>query len=144
MRIGASGREDLADDEVAYLSGNGQFPYVMNVPRMDSHGGWIGTPEQLVRFAMGVDGDRRIPDVIGQASVGTMRRPSAVYSGYGRGWALNPKHANRWHTGALPGLSSQLVLVPGGRAFAACANIRDAASLDALNKAMWGVYYAVT
>jgi CubicO group peptidase (beta-lactamase class C family) len=144
MRIGGSRSDELADDEVAYLPTDGRSPYVMNVPRMDSHGGWIGTPQQLVRFAMAVDGDRTIPDVIGQPSVSTMRRPSAVNSGYGRGWAVSPKHANRWHTGALPGLSSQLVLVPGGRAFAACANIRDEASLDALNKAMWGVYYAVT
>jgi hypothetical protein len=109
----------------------------MNVPRMDSHGGWVGSPTELVNFAMAVDGSANPPDVINTASVNLMRRPTKVYAGYGRGWGISPRDRNRAHTGLLPGTTTLLALNPGGIAFAAFTNTRDDTSFEDLVALGW-------
>ena len=49
--------------EVKYY-GQGENPYGMNVTRMDSHGGWIATPADLVQFFMHVDGFATPPNIL--------------------------------------------------------------------------------
>jgi hypothetical protein len=115
----------------------------MNVPRMDSHGGWVASPTELVKFAMAVDGDKSVPDVIAESSVDTMRRPTKVYARYGRGWGINTRNSNFGHSGLLTGTTTMLEVQPGGYAFAAMANIRDATSSAALDKLGWAIHDAL-
>ena len=51
---------------------SGGNPYGMNVERMDSHGGWIASPGDLVRFAMHVDGFKHTPNILGAKSIAAM------------------------------------------------------------------------
>ena len=51
----AGNLSDRRPMEVAY---HGEHAYGMNVRRMDSHGGWIGSAADLIKFAHTVDGIR--------------------------------------------------------------------------------------
>ncbi len=66
MRLGGNTYEDRAPGEVVYYgqAGAGTNPYDMNITRMDSHGGWIATPSDLVRFAIHVDGSKTTPNIL--------------------------------------------------------------------------------
>ena len=59
MRIARNTIRERAPNEVEYFGQDGSSsssPYDLNVTRMDSHGGWIASPSDLVRFAIHVDG----------------------------------------------------------------------------------------
>jgi len=146
MSIGGNGLADRRSDEVAYFAQDGGDAYGMNVTRMDSHGGWLATPTELVDFAMRVDGYDSVPDLISAEGVALMAKPSAAYDGYGRGWTLNPRHGNWWHTGSLPGTTTILVRVDGGVCFAGMVNTRTIGSDNtsgALDTLMWDIYRQV-
>lgn len=57
MHIAANTRNERFPKEVIYYGQNGEDPYSLNVARMDSHGGWIATPSDLVRFALQITGE---------------------------------------------------------------------------------------
>ena len=122
---------------------HGDHAYGMNVHRMDSHGGWIGSATDLIKFAQTVDGYKSIVDTLSRKSTTLMATPSRVYSGYGRGWTLNPRHRNRWHTGRLPGTTSLLVRVDGDACFAGLVNISTNGLDEALDTLMWDIYAEV-
>jgi len=88
---------------------------------MDSHGGWIASAVDLVRFASAFDRPSKCK-VLSRKSIGTMFRrpaglagydeqgkPRAVY--YACGWRVRPvgRRANHWHTGGFSGTSTLLV-----------------------------------
>ncbi|MGO9418878.1 serine hydrolase domain-containing protein, partial [Roseiarcus sp.] len=57
MQIGGNTLVERATKEVRYYSQErGMDPYDLNVARMDSHGGWIATPTDLLRFFVKIDG----------------------------------------------------------------------------------------
>lgn len=111
---------------------------------MDSHGGWIASAPDLVRFASGFDEEAPRPLLSAESRRALLARPGgkAGYDGdggplavfYGCGWLVRPNRrtgrATRWHTGALDGTSSILVRRGDGIAFAALFNARS----DALGK----------
>ncbi|MEZ5669397.1 MAG: serine hydrolase domain-containing protein [Alphaproteobacteria bacterium] len=142
MAIAGNTRNERGPGEVVYVGQGGDDPYAYNVRRMDSHGGWVATASDLVLLAQRLNGDDGVPDLIGAQSVGVMRSPSAASSSYGRGWAINPAHQNRWHAGALPGCVSMLILQAGGPAFAGLVNTRTRDGRDAnlgLETLLWDV-----
>lgn len=146
MEIGGNGATDRRSGEVAYAGQGGDSPYGFNLARMDSHGGWIGTPTDLVRVAQRINGDDPVPDLLGPQSIAMMRAASAASQAYGRGWAISSNHQNRWHAGALPGLVSVLVLQAGGTAFAGLVNTRTIDGRDAvagLDTLLWDVHGAL-
>jgi len=49
MRIARNSLAERAPGEVVYYAGHEVDPYAFNVRRMDSHGGWIATPSDLVQ-----------------------------------------------------------------------------------------------
>lgn len=124
------------DREVGYYMERKPLTYEMNVARMDAHGGWIGTPSELVEFALRVDGVAKPPDLLNEESLKTMTARSGVNEDYACGWSVN-KFGNYWHGGSLPGLSSLLVRTAGGYCWAACVNTRMAGIGSALDKLMW-------
>ena len=129
--IGITGMEIAGDTllqrkprEVVYYDSNPLAPYAMQVGRMDSHGGWIATAIDLVRFGVRVDGFPSKPDILTPESITKMTAGSPANGGYACGWSVNPSN-NWWHNGSLPGTFSILVRTSSGLVWAALINTRN-------------------
>lgn len=134
MHLGAN---QPGRNEVQYYDENGKVVvHPMEVRRMDAHGGWVGSPTDLVKFGLRVDGFSDPPDILKDDTVKAMTYRGGVNPGYGCGWNIN-EHGNYWHSGSLPGLTSILVRTQGGDVWAACANTRRDGMGLALDKLMW-------
>lgn len=145
MRISGNTIEQRAPDEVSYYGQNGEDPYDMNVQRMDSHGGWLATPTDLVRFAIHVDGFRTETNILERDTIRKMTTPCAANPHYARGWAVNER-GNWWHNGSLPGTSTIIVRTSSGFCWAALTNTRrqPSAAMDAaLDNMVWGMVHQV-
>jgi CubicO group peptidase (beta-lactamase class C family) len=142
MRIAGSTLADRAAEEVIYHANGAGNPYGMNVARMDSHGGWLATAGDLVKFAMHVDGFPAPPDILGAGSIKAMTTPTAANENYACGWAVNGT-PNWWHGGSLPGTASILVRTASGLCWAALANARAEGIGPALDGMMWKMAKAV-
>ena len=103
----------------------------MNVRRMDSHGGWLATAPDLVRFATHLDILR--PQSVAEMTTGTAANPK-----YACGWAVN-NVPNWWHGGSLPGTTSIMVHTGSGFCWAALLNSRESRGNTggALDDMMW-------
>ncbi len=125
--------------EVKYY-GQGDNPYGMNVARMDSHGGWIARPADIVEFFMHVDGFPAPPNILKPQTIRTMTTASVANAGYAKGWAVN-KFNNWWHSGSLPGTATIAVRTRSGFCWAAFANTRRSNSpLEGdLDKLVWNM-----
>jgi CubicO group peptidase (beta-lactamase class C family) len=124
MRIGCSKREERVPDEVVYYGQNGEDPYDIRLERMDSNGGWIATPTDLVRFAVNVFSDKH--QILDTDSIDLMTEPCPVNAAYARGWGIG-KDGSWNHSGSLPGTSAVIAWTPpkhGGLCWAAIANTR--------------------
>jgi len=136
MRLGRSLPQFRAAGEVKYYShGTGESVFASNLGRpvpwcyggwnleaMDSHGGWIASAVDLVRFGCSFDQGAQpaivLPDSIrqlfarppGEAGFEPDGKPKVVY--YGCGWSVRivgPGRINTWHNGLFDGTSSLLV-----------------------------------
>ena len=142
MDVAGNTLADRAPGEVVYYGqkGSGTNPCDMNVRRMDSHGGWLATPGDLVQFAMHVDGFKTTPGILGAECLKTMTTASTANANYACGWCVN-RIPNWWHTGSLPGTLSILVRTASGLCWAAVTNTRsEGLNLDEM---MWQVAKAV-
>ncbi|MFI6480258.1 serine hydrolase [Nonomuraea sp. NPDC050663] len=124
-------------DEVIYY---GTDPYSIPARRMDSHGGWLASPTDVLRFAVRVDGFGAVPDLLRSDTTRVMTTPPSVFDGYACGWAVN-KADTWWHTGRLTpnGTEAVLVRTAGEFCWMAVAN-GNRVDLDAM---MWEVHRAV-
>ncbi len=139
MQIGRGLYEHKSSNEVKYYDlpgasltktvyGYGEdvpWPYGgFNIEAMDSHGGWIASPTDLLRFLVAVDGEDTKPDILSNSSIQMMTTPSGVEgSRYALGWDVNSV-PNWWHIGSLPGTSSILVRTSRGLYWAVVFNTR--------------------
>ncbi|MFI5011953.1 MAG: serine hydrolase domain-containing protein [Hyphomicrobiales bacterium] len=128
--------------ETRYYGQGGENPYDMNVARMDSHGGWIARPADLVAFATHVDGFSTTPSLLNPDTIRMMTTASAVNRNYAKGWAVN-QAGNWWHNGSLPGTTTIMVRTHSQFCWAALTNTRAAkgdigGDLDQLVWAMVG------
>ncbi len=149
MAIGGTTLEERADGEVRYYSPPGLEPRPSVFPNggfvpvaygsfymraMDSHGGWIGTAEDMVRFTLAVDGTKG-PALLTPETVTLMEttpRPRAAAAGAGNveeslglGWNSVPQSdGHEWsHAGALEGSNvAWMVRKPDGTTLAFVAN----------------------
>ena len=147
MQIGGTLLQERAEGEVRYYGFPGQelaYSVFAEGPRrvpwhyggfyvemMDSHGGWIASAIDLVRFATGVDGSKG-PVALEPETVEMMTSPpgpplwedSEYY--YGMGWLVRPvrSDANWWHSGSIEGTTSLLVRTHHGMAWAVLLNSR--------------------
>lgn len=131
-----------AKNEVQYYGKKERDPYGMNISRMDSHGGWIGTPGDLVRFALRVDGFNTCPDILSEKAIEVMTTPTSANPHYACGWSVN-RVPNWWHTGSLPGTTTLLARTASGLCWAAFANSRTEGIEGALDNLMWQIAKAV-
>jgi len=125
MTMAGSSRSERQPGEVVYHGTQGEDPYRpgMNIRRMDSHGGWLASAEEVVRFLVHVDGHAGAPDLLQPATLQAMTTPTTAGPGYARGWSVNAR-PNWWHGGSLPGTSTLAVRTASGLCWAVLANTR--------------------
>jgi len=126
LRIGANTAAERAPGEVRYYPTDDWDPYSINVTRMDSHGGWIATAPDLVRFMLSYDRFKSVPDLLTAESTKAMTTPTKANQHYARGWGVN--RGNWFHSGELPGTTTIMVRAANGLCWAALANTRKANS----------------
>ncbi|WP_051953351.1 serine hydrolase domain-containing protein [Methylocapsa aurea] len=128
FHVGAAGTSDV-------ILKQEDDPYAIPVARMDSHGGWIASAIDLVRFAVHVDAFSQPPDILSAASIATMTTPTTAREfatnedpKYAKGWDVrgNGNKQNWFHDGILPGTTSLLVRDASGFCWAALMNTRQA------------------
>lgn len=90
MTIGGNTLGQRYPREVKYYDQDEGAPYAMNVARMDSHGGWIAQPRDLVQFLMHVSGYATPPNILEPQSIRTMTTGSAANPRYAKGWSVEP------------------------------------------------------
>lgn len=129
MQLAGDTAADRAPDEVAYVGQGGEDPYGMRVRRMDSHGGWIATPIDLLRFLRAVDGREGGLDLLDATNAALMSQlPAGVVdekgnpTSYARGCAVATDYWD--HNGALPGTMAVIRRLPDGVGHAATLNTR--------------------
>jgi len=135
MRIGGNTLAERSSEEVTY-HGQGENPYDMNIRRMDSHGGWLASASDLVRFAVRVDGFSPERDILRPETIQAMITPTNANPSYAKGWEVNSLR-NWWHSGSLPGTATIMVRTRSDLCWAALTNTRRQKSpmegdLDAL------------
>lgn len=106
-----------------------------NIEAMDSHGGWIASAQDLVRFACAFDEPTKCKILNAESIAKMFERPAglagtdangkekAAY--YGCGWMVRPTapgKANTWHNGRLDGTSTLLVRRSDGLCWAVLFN----------------------
>lgn len=138
MRIAGNTLEERMPGEVIYYGARQEEAYVMNVSRMDSHGGWLASARDLAMFSSHVDGRSAKRNILSLATIHEMTTPSSANAGYAKGWAVN-RVPNWWHTGSLPGTTSLIVRTASGFCWAALANSREVSgdTGGALDRMMW-------
>lgn len=122
MQIAGDSLAERAADEVVYDGANSTIgnPYGIPVNRMDSHGGWIATATDLLRFMVRMDSGANPADIVRADSLTVMTTGTTANPGYGRGWALNG--SNWFHNGRLGGTESIMVRHDTGICYAVIAN----------------------
>jgi N-acyl-D-amino-acid deacylase len=119
---------------------------------MDSHGGWVSSTIDLLRFVGGVDGRASRPDILSAPLIAQMTGtgiPVCASGGcyYAGGWVVRPTQgdATWWHTGSLPGTSSNITRSYHNFAWVALFNARSGTNLNAeLDVALWNALAGVT
>lgn len=171
LRLGRSLAADRADGEVVYYDYAGApqavsvfatgteyvpWPYGgFAIEPMDSHGGWLSSAADLLKFILAVDGRTSVPDILQESTIDLMiaRPPLAEYQTsdtyYALGWQVRPTggDANWWHTGSLPGTSTIMVRTANGMSWVALFNSRPAnadAFFGELDSELWRAVNGVT
>jgi len=122
---------------------------------MDSHGGWLASATDLLRFLLAVDGRPAAPDILQEATIDLMvARPTlAEWQGaasyYALGWLVRPTggDANWWHTGSLPGTSTIIVRTANNMSWVALFNSRPANAdgfISELDTELWRAVNGIT
>jgi CubicO group peptidase (beta-lactamase class C family) len=125
MVIGANSASQRRPHEVVYYPSNA---YNLNVTRFDSHGGWLATPIDLMRFMVRVDGLPSKPDFINPGTYNTMTTKPGIKDAKGKdpnyafGWVVGSGY--QWHNGAMPGTLGLMARAPNGFGYAAVINTR--------------------
>lgn len=138
MHIGANEKKNKKYKEVAYYAGNGDGAYNLQMPRMDSHGGWIASSVDLMRFMVRVDGQSSKKDILKASTFKTMTTASSVNSGYAKGWGVNSTATLMSHGGGMGGTATTLKKMNNSISYAILSNSsgNGAGQGSAMNKAI--------
>jgi D-alanyl-D-alanine carboxypeptidase len=139
MQIAGNTLAEKLPNEVVYYGQDGEQPYIYNITRMDSHGGWLASATDLARFLVHVDGLSPSTDIISPNAVSVMTTPSTANNEYACGWALNGN--NWWHDGSLPGTQTEQarIVSQGNLNFSILTNTRNNANnaVSAMDDIFW-------
>jgi len=97
---------ERAPGEVRYYGSSGEDPYRWNIENMDSHGGWILSASDYVRFMSAVFDDFDASPLLDRQSIENMVEVNTETSQYyGRGWSVIEEGGGMTygHQGSLPG-----------------------------------------
>lgn len=168
MRIGGSREAERLAGEVHYYDYPGAplatpifpadtspvpWPYNLSFPTMDSHGGWVASVIDILRFIRVVDNRPGPPDILSQTSISNMiARPSPPWGStqepyYGMGWLVRNTPDNWWHDGALPGTRTEMVRAGNGFTWVILCNTRaynDTAFFNDMDNLGWQALAAVS
>ena len=147
MQIGHSELEQRAPNEVLYESKSESVYSTFNLENMDSHGGWLASALDMVRFAAAFDDTANCP-ILSAASIETMfslpatiarenYKPGEKY--YACGWNVRDYgdgRRNTWHTGSLPGCYTFMARWSNGVNCVALFNKRGD-DFDAIDPLLW-------
>ncbi|MES2807852.1 MAG: serine hydrolase domain-containing protein [Bacteroidota bacterium] len=115
MQIGGSTLAERLPKEVKYYQTE-YSPYIMNISRMDSHGGWVASATDLARLMVKIDRNGSKADIIPAALL------NPTYFGY----------FNWYHTGSLPGTSAILSRLNNNYSFVILANTRTESNANTI------------
>jgi len=129
---------DRKPNEVIYNGQNGDNPYLYNITRMDSHGGWLASATDLARFMVKVDGFPGKADILQPSTISLMTTRSVPSSNYACGWGVNSAN-HWWHTRSLPGTATEIIRSNSGFCWVVLCNSRNNSSgfSDALDGLIW-------
>jgi len=132
-----------AQGEVHYYGQGRDDPYNVPVELHDANGGWIATPTDLVRFALGVFSaeDRAgAPALLQLKTLSYLTRGSQANPEYGCGWSVSLE-GDCSHSGGFDGSASFMVHCKDGLSWAVVVNTRRTHSeMEAdLHKLSWDV-----
>ncbi|SHL79965.1 CubicO group peptidase, beta-lactamase class C family [Chitinophaga jiangningensis] len=137
MQTGGNTISQKKNNEVTYYGQNGENPYIHNISRMDSHGGWIANVTDLARLLVVIDGFEDTADILSKPFLTEMTTGSTANAGYASGWAVN-MYRNWWHAGSLPGTASEIVRTAKGFNWVILCNTRtDKAFFNDLDGLIW-------
>lgn len=138
MKIGGNTLADRKTNEVLYTGQGGYDPYILNVARMDAHGGWLASATDLARFMVSINGIPAKPDILQPATITTMTTRSVPSSNYACGWGVNNNN-NWWHTGGIPGTATEIIRSSNGFCWVVLCNSRSTSSSfdGALDGLLW-------
>ncbi|TSJ39672.1 beta-lactamase family protein [Mucilaginibacter corticis] len=140
MQIGGNTLAEQKPDEVYYYGNKGDDdPYKMDERRMDSHGGWIATATDLVKFLVRLNYNAYKPEILTTATLAELYTPSLPGSDYAKGWLTNSDN-NHWHNGSLPGEQALVVNTGSGFSWAVLVNTRTDGNFSGdLDQLMWQI-----
>jgi N-acyl-D-amino-acid deacylase len=169
-RVGKTRMKDALADEVRYyypgaalnwplvpsvFPGEGIVPanyggYYLEAT--DSHGGWVSSTVDLLRFLTHVDGRASPADILSPQLVAEMTGSGATTCPdgscyYAAGWWVRPGQgdATWWHGGDYPGTKGMLVRSANGFAWVALFNAGAPNSLvNELDAALWNALGVIT
>ncbi len=144
MRIGAP---NSAADEVKYYSNEGFDPTRLSPAHMDSHGGWIANPIELLKVLSAIDRFPNGKPLLQGSTIAVMTKPPLSSSNYALGLSVNRSN-NWWHTGSLPGTSSEIGRTASGFCWAILVNTRPGSARSAefgrdLDQLFWNIHESV-
>lgn len=123
MQIGGNTKDSRKLNEVIYYS-QPDDPYSFNLTRMDSHGGWITTATDLVKFIERVDGFNKKTNILDSSTTELMLTCSKGNPKYACGWGYSDNLSSWGHNGGLPGTSTELGHNKAGFSWAVLTNTR--------------------
>jgi D-alanyl-D-alanine carboxypeptidase len=142
MEMGGNTLAEQKSDEVYYYD-KGGWAYKMDQRRMDSHGGWIATATDLVKFLVRLNYNPQKPELLKTKTLKELYTPSLSGSNYAKGWAVNSAN-NHWHNGSLPGEQAFAVNTSTGFSWAVLVNTRTDGNFGGdLDRLMWQIKEAI-
>ncbi|MDB5158354.1 MAG: class beta-lactamase-related serine hydrolase, partial [Mucilaginibacter sp.] len=139
MEIGGNTLAEKKPNEVRYYDSSEEDPYKMDARRMDSHGGWIATATDLVKFLVRVNYNSYKPELLKTGTLAEMYTPSSPDPTYAKGWNVNSAN-NHWHNGSLPGEQALAVNTGSGFSWAVLVNTRTGGNFSGdLDRLMWQI-----
>jgi CubicO group peptidase (beta-lactamase class C family) len=143
MQIAKNARADRAVNEVRYYNIGATYdPYRRDVARLDSCGGWIGTPSDLTNFFVHIDGFKDTDQLLSDSTLRAMTTPSAANPRYAKGLFIDRRDGrdNWWHDGLLDGTTTVSARTGGDFCWSAFTNAGGANNFTrGLGQLMWNM-----